>query len=365
MTPLDEIFLAESMSATAERFAAEDDGETPFLECFEQDVMRPIGDTYTWDEVVYSRGNAPVTGPNSPSRSTRPIGSIKRFGGFYAIKEHVDLDARFLLMARGDGSLMPNPAQELAKNIKNLVKRHRRTLNTWAARSFLSANGVVELDQIDNADVPAGTDLTYPIQSISAGQGSWALPATPIRKDTTDMRRVAQRVSGLSYAEAIASDVVEGYISENSKVVTLGNGIPTLADRMIAASAEDGAVLRMGGLDWRYHRAFHVTEANEAAGNVETTTDTITDTDLVAVLPERSRWGECFSKVEGVSLVPTGPLSQALATGGVLAGIATVRGLAIYATIEKNPMRIQLHAEQVVSLVHKVQKAAVRFNVTP
>lgn len=364
MTPLDDLFMAETMTETVERFADEDNEEMPFLEVFEQDTIRPMTDDFSWDEVVYSRGLAKVTGPSSPTQAARAMGKIKRYGSVYAIKEHVDLDARFILMAKGEGSPLPNPEAELNKNLKNTMRRCKRTLNYWAAQSMLASGGTVDLGGFDNTDLPVGTTLTYPIQSISAGSGAWSNPATPIRADFTTVKRTAKRVSGLPIAEAIASDAVEGYIGENSKVVTLVGGVPTLAQRMIEVGAEEGAITKFGGANWRYHRGFYVTDANEKAGNVETTTDIISDTDLVALLPERSRWGECFAKVEGLVLVKSGPVSQ-LAVGGALGMLYQARGWVAYVTLQENPLRFRLHVEWVGNLVHKVQKAATRFNVSP
>jgi hypothetical protein len=364
MTPLDEIFLAETMTATAERFAAQDE-DNHFLKVYERggDVIRPVGDSFTWDEVVFSRGMAAVTGPNSPTKAARQVGKIERAAKVLAIKEHVDLDVRFLLMARGDGQLMPNPEQELNKNIKNLTMRLRRTLNFLAAQSFLATGGAVNLGAFPNTDLPNPTTITYPIQSINAA-AAWSAIGTKIRSSEANaLKRVGYRTSGLKPAYAIASDVVEGYITQNTELTNTvdGGGVQTLAQRRLETSyLEGGALLRMGGIDWEFARDCYAASDDTP----ETVTDVITDTDLVAVLPEPSRWGECFAKVEGVSIVPTGPVSQ-LAAGNALSMISQARGVVLYVTLEKNPMRFRLHAEWVGHLVHKVQKAAIRFNTTP
>lgn len=360
-TPLDNLFLAESMTATVERFAAQDE-DLSFLRVYEEggNVIRPVGDSFAFQEVTYSRGMAKVTGPNSPSKSAQALGVSERTGKVYAIKEHCDLDVRFLLMARGEGQPMPNPAQELNKNLKNLMNRARRTLNYWAAQSFLASNGSVDLGAFPNTDFPVGAVvLAYPIQSISAA-AVWSAAATKIRSaEINPLKRVYSRASGMKARYAIASDVVEGYITQNTEINTFIKEQPA-AGRILETDFEEGGIVRLGGMDWRFDRDFY-TASDDAP---ETVTDVITDTDLVAVLPEPSRWGECFAKVEGVTIVPTGPVSQ-LAVGGALSMIAPVRGWAAYVTLEKNPMRLQLHVEWCGNLIHLVKKAACRFNSTP
>src|SRR5688500_4273587 len=115
-TALDEMFMAEAMSSVVRRFADQSE-ERSFIGVYEAgERLSPITDVVKWDEVRYSRDLAPITGPSSPSKATKPLGITERTGEVYAIKEHVDLDGRWLKMARGEGSMLPDPAGELNRN---------------------------------------------------------------------------------------------------------------------------------------------------------------------------------------------------------------------------------------------------------
>lgn len=361
---LDNIFLAESMSATAQRFD-EQDSDHSFLEVFEGgEAILPTGDLFSWDEVTFSRGMAPVGGASSPNRSTRAAGQKEKSGRVYKIGTYVDLDARFLLMARGQGELIPNPEQQLANAIKQATGRVKRTKNAWCARALLSSSGV-DLGLLPNSDIAAGAVvLAYPVTTLSAA-AAWSNPATKLRSVEINALKLAyHRRAGMRAGYAIASDAVEGYITGNSEVTNGIHGSPGLSERMIATSFEEGGVVGFGGLGWKFARDFYVTDANENAGTPETTTDIISDPDLVAVLPDRSMWGEAFAHVEGLNVVPTGLISS-LAVGSPLALLTTQRGWAAWLELRTNPAGLRLHVQWTGSFVQKAVSAALILNTTP
>lgn len=368
-TLLDQLFMADAMSATVKRFADQTGDFSHLAPYMAGAPLQPPGDAFAWQERTYSRGMAPITGVNSPTKAARQLGVTERTGRVFSIKEHVDLDVRFLLMAKGLGTI-PNPAEELSQNLLNTMNRVRRTMNYWAAQSFLAASGNVDLSLFPNADLTGTTVLSYPIQSISAST-AWSAPSTKIRSaELNAIKRVYSRTSGMRAAEAIASDVVEGYLVGNTEVQTMVT--ETVAGRIVEQSYQENRGLLIGGVNFSFARDFYVTQANELAGAVTTVTDVISDTDLVALLPERSMWGQCFQRVEGVNVVPSGPLVgtiAATATGGsaasALSGIATPRGWAAWWTLEQNPMRIRLHVQWTGCLIHLVKNAACRLNTTP
>lgn len=363
MSPLDALFMAEAMTAmVATRFAPEvqEKEELHFLKVYEQGPkILPMTDVFAWKEKTFSRGMAPVTGPSSPTKSARALGETVRTGQVFSIAEHVDLDVRFLMMAKGLNAEVPNPQQEINDNLRNLVARIQRTKNYWAAQSFLASSGSVNLGAFPNADVPSGTTLTYPIQSISA-LASWATAGTKIRSsEIPAAKRVYRRTCGMRAAYAIASDVVEGYITGNTELTTLAAGNP-IAARIYENSLIDGDMLTVGGIDFEVARDFYVASDDSPTS----VTDVISDTDLVALLPAPALWGECFTMAEGRNFVPSGPVSS-LAAGNALSLIAETRGWAVWVSLEHNPMRLVLHCKWTGNLVHTTQNAACRLNTTP
>jgi len=359
-TSFDEMFMAESMTGLVRRFADQSQ-ERSFIQLYEAgEKLAPITDVVKWDEKRFSRDLAPITGPGSPTKAAAPVGVKKRTGELLSIKEHVDLDARFILMARGAGSMLPDPQGVLNDNLMNLTNRITRTKNYWAAKSVLTTNGVVDPGAFPNADLPSSAiTFTYPVQALSAS-ASWATSSTLIRSSEINrLKRTYERATGERAGYAIASDTVEGYITGNTEVTNLLSG-GSMAGRVLESSFQNGGALpRFGDLDWKFARDYYAADATP-----DTTTDVITDTDLVAILPEPSRWREVFALAEGLNLVPTGNIS-AMANGNPLQLIAEVRGWAAYVELIANPIGLRLHVMWTGLLIQKMVNGVMVFDATP
>lgn len=357
-TALDELFMAESMTTAVRRFADQSQDRSWIAPYEAGERLLPTGDTVKWDEMRYSRDLAPVTGQSSPSTATKPVGVIKKFAPIVAIKEHVDLDARFMLMAKGFGAEMPNPAEVLATNLQNLTNRVLRTLNFWAAQSMLASGGSVDLSTIPNSQL-TGVTLVYPVQLISSGL-AWNDPASNLRSgEINTVKRTYQRASGLRVARAIASDTVEGYITGNNQVNNLVSG-GGLAARLLETSFEQGGgVVNFGGIGWQFARDYYAADATP-----DTTADVISDADLVALLPDPSLWQQCFAMALGEAIVPSGPIS-ALVGGNPLNLLTRQRGFVAWVELITNPIGLRLHVEWHGMMIQKVRNAVARYNTTP
>jgi hypothetical protein len=366
MNPLDELFMASTMTTMVEEFADQSE-ENSFIGVYEAgDRILPIANEFTFDEVTFSRGLAPVTGPQSPSKPRTALGIQKRAAEIYAIKAHVDLPAPMLMMARGAGQTMPDPEGWLASNLKNLTNEVNRTRNYWAAQSLLGAT--VTLSSFPNADLASPTALTYPV-STSTAAASWALAATQVRGHMNTLKKTYRRVTGFNAGEAIASDVVEGYITNNSNISTSTDGVPTLAQRKVENSyLEGGSLMRMGGLNWKFAADYYVTDANAAtaaaADSAATVSEVASGTDLVAVLPTRDRWFECFAIAEGRVFLPNG-LITSMALGSPSSLITEARGWGAYLELITNPIGLRLHVVWHGNLIQKRRGAAHVFDVIP
>ncbi|HYE92705.1 MAG TPA: hypothetical protein VEA38_16870 [Terriglobales bacterium] len=359
-TALDELFMAEAMTGSVRRFAEQSE-ERSFWKYYEGgERLSPVTDVVKWDEVRFSRDLAPVTGPNSPSKATKPLGIIKRTGELFAVKEHVDLDGRLLKMARGEGSTLPDPAGYLNANLLNLTNRAMRTLNLIACKSFLTTNGQVDLGAIANADIASGSFiLTYPVNSANAAV-SWAAASTKIRSTEINPLKLAYRKgTGFAPGIAIASDDVEGYLVGNTEATELlKNG--SFAGRTLESSfMEGGNSVRYGGMEWRFARDQYYADATP-----DTAVDIPAATDLVAILPPENRHRECFALAEGIQLIPTGAIAS-LATGNPFSLIAETRGWFAYLELITNPIGVRLHVGYCGLPIQKVQKSVLVFNAIP
>lgn len=366
MTPLDELFMAETMTTMVEEFADQSEDHS-YIGVYEAgEPILPTADDFIFKEVTYSRGMAPITGTQSPSKPHEPLGVKKRAGQVYAIKEHVDLPAPLLMMAQGKNADMPDPEGWLAGNLRNLTNRVQRTRNYWAAQSFLT--GSVDLANFPNADVPGSTVLTYPVQTLSA-TNTWATPANAIRPQTATLHETYKRKTGFAAATAIASKSVEGYITNNTAISQTVDQVQTLAQRKIELSyLEGGSLIRFGGLDWRFVDDYYVTDANErsadAADTAATTTDMASDGDLVTILPPASRYFECFGQALGRVFVPNG-LITSLAVGTPAGLFSELRGWYAYLELLMNPIGLRLHVGWHGSLVQRRRNAVMVYNTTP
>lgn len=358
-TALDELFMAESMTGMVRRFA-DQSKERTFLAPYQAgEQLMPQTDVVKWDEVRYSRDLAPVTGTSSPSKATKPLGIIKRTGQLYSVKEHVDLDGRLLMMARGQGSDMPDPEGYLNNNLLNVTNRVMRTLNYWAKKSMLTTNGQVDLGAFPNADLPSSAVvIAYPVASASAAS-PWSNPNTLIRSAEINPIKLAYRQNtGGDPGVAIASNVVEGYLTQNTEATDLIRG-GSMAGRVLESSYVEGNGVRYGGLDWVFERDQYFADATP-----DTAADIVSDADLVAILPPRSEWFDAFAMAQGINLVPTGAISS-MAVGSPLSLIAIVRGWFAYLELITNPIGLRLHVGYTCLPIQKRQKGVLVFNTTP
>jgi hypothetical protein len=368
-TAIDELFMAEALTGSVTRFADQSEDRS-FLQIYDSaKKLLPSTDLVRWDQSKFSRGMAPVAGPSSPTKSKKKRGVTKKFGNVLAIKEHVDLDVRWLMMARGQGEPIANPEAELNNELLDLTNRIMRTKNFWAAKSVLTPGGSVDPGAFPNADLEQGADpLAYPVPAQIAMTAAWSDPTTKIRSGVTTAagginptKRLYKQRYGRKVGVAIASDTVEGYITGNNEITNFIKEASPAARALETSFAEGGAVPRFAAIDWLFVRDDYA--ASDAADASDTLTDVITDPDLVALLPERARWSEAFGVAEGRQFVPTGMVSS-LATGNPLSMLQEFRGFAAWVEMP-NPTTLRLCASWCGLLLHLEENAAQVLNTTP
>lgn len=369
MTPLDELFMAQTMTTRVVEHADQSE-ENSFIGVYEDgEPINPISDEFVYKETTFSRGIVGPTGTQSPSKARKPLAVKKRAGQVYAIKTHRDLPAPLLMMAQGQNSAMPDPEGWLEDNLRDMTNEVNRGRNYWAAQSLLV--GTVDLSTIPNADLPGATVLTYPVATLNAANGAWSNPGSKIRKDMALIKKTYRRNTGFSPGEALGSDAHEIYITENTQFANTvdGGGVPTLAQRKIENSyLEGGSIIRIGGMDWRFVDDYYVTDANAAtaeAGDTEPTkSEVASDEDLVAILPPRSRRRECFAMAQGRAWIPNG-LITSMATGKPSSLLTEVRGWYAYLELITNPIGLRLHVGWHGTLIQKRRRSVLVFNATP
>ncbi len=359
-TALDEMFMAESMTDRVRRFA-EQSRERSFIGLYEGGGrLYPTTDTVKWEETRFSRDLAPISGPSSPSKATAKLGRTVRTAPMLKICEHVDLDWRLLKMARGEGSLLPDPAGMLNDNLLNLTNRVNRTRNYWAAKSVLTTNGSVDPGSFPNADISAAAmPLVYPVASLSAAN-SWALAGTKIRSEEINRLKLEyQQNTGFWPEIGMGSQALDNYFNGNTEFSEGLRG-GSLAAQRAQSSYETGDGVRYGGMQWKFAHDYYAADATP-----DTEVDVIADQDLVAILPPQGQLSEVFTMAEGIQGIPTGMISK-LGTAGFESLIAEVRGwYAFVSLIQGDPIGIRLHVGWCGMLIQKMQKGVLVFNMSP
>lgn len=361
---LHHIWMPEALGATVERYAMQAEQESSaYLSIYEEgeQIMANDDGTFAWNELRYSRDMAPIAALDSPSTGKTKLISKKKTGSVFVIQEHVDLPARFLNGWKNPGSPMPNAAAVVARELGELTGKVLRTKNYWAAKSMLTASGVVDLSAFPNSQVAAGS-FTYPVQSISAAN-SWALASTKLRsKEINPLKKTYRQAAGTRARRVLASSTVEGYITGNTEVSNFINGDGGLAGRILGNSFEErgvGDVVNFGNLEWAFVEDYYALDSA-----ADTPVDVNADNDIFCVLPGRDMSYDAFGLVEGTNYVPTG------VTHGEVVGapdnlVRAIRGMGAYAEVTKAPVGIRLHVFWVGAFVQKLVNAVGVYNTTP
>jgi hypothetical protein len=360
-SPLQELFKPEAMGPLVQRFA-EQSADRNFIAVYEegQKILANIDGSFAYDEVRFSRDLAPIAGLDAQTESAAKMGRTKRTGSVVAIKEHVDLPARFLDAWNAPGKTVPDAAAVIAMELRNLTNRVQRTRNYWAAKSLLTQGGAVDLKDVPNSKL-ASWPLVYPVLDIDAS-ASWATAATKIRSsELPRLKKTYQLASGMKAARILGSSDLEKHLLANDEISDIFNG-SGLAGQILASNYDSQMAaggINYGDLRWKFCHDHYATDAAP-----DTTVEVNADLDVFAILPDASMSPECFAIAEGVTYAPVGPIAGDLAAAPENL-FRQIRGFGAYVTLETKPVGIRLHVVWSGMLVQKVQKAVGVFDASP
>lgn len=358
-TTLHELFQPEAMGALVVRYADQSENRN-FLKVYEEGerITANADGTFSYEEQRFSRDLAPIMGQDSPSKSAKKLKVTKKAGTCLAIKEHVDLPARYLEAFNTPGMSVPDAPTTIARNLQNLTNKVMSTLNYWAAKSMLTQTGVVSFSAFPNTDLAAGSE-TYPVKAIDAS-AAWSTAGTKIRSDEiNDMRKAYTQAAGFKPRRVIASNAIEQYITANTEIANFIQG-HTLAGQILARSFEEGgSAIPFGGLSWEFVEDYYALDSAE-----DTPVDLFADLDVFALLPGPERSQECFGMVEGLQFVPTGPVAgQVVGSPGNL--FRPQRGFGAYVELTTAPVGLRLHVFWTGYLVQKMPNAVGVMDTSP
>lgn len=262
--------------------------------------------TFEWDEVTYGRGLAPVTGHAAPFPEGNPLGTVHRKSSVVHIKRMRRLDPYRMHYEREPGTLRPNAAAYVEREMKEAMNE------IMATHEYLSAESLRGTVTVNPTNIPGSTQsftITYSPNTYTASN-SWATAATKIISvELNQLKADVEQTCGLSPAQVIGGAAVNGYITGNSEITNYA--APLMGQRFIEqGSVREGPMLGgllVGGLTWTITEGGYVPEGGAFTRYLPTVDEAI-------VLPPDGELSEVIGWVEGRGMIPAqqyGPASAA------------------------------------------------------
>jgi hypothetical protein len=335
-----ELFGVQTLSGLVVAFGAEERLDSMFTALFQrgENMGQDATDEVQWDEVQLARHLAPVRGENGVWPSSQNTVNIRRKSTMAHVK-----DSTFILgsklykeVAPGNMQLMPNAQSKVAFELRNLVKKIRKTIEYMAAHSL---NGTLT---VNAANIPGTTQaftVTYSPNTYTAS-ASWKTAGTLLlSSEVPALKRDFLQASGLLPKRIICDGTITDAVYANTQVLTflqnqLGADFAKTGNPLQGA-AFDGFTL--GSLEWFANEAGYVPEGGSFTKYIPAVDDAF-------VLPGDEDIGDVLGMAEGRGIVPLQQLGPA-ASGASLVGLAPTRGFYAYAerSVFPNPPGIHLN----------------------
>jgi len=262
--------------------------------------------TVEWDELTFGRGLAPVVGYSGEHPNKSTLTKAARSSAVASTKRSVDLEPTKMFFERAPGELRPNARAYVEQEMKDLVQEISNTIEYMCAETL---RGTLT---VNSTNIPGTTQpftLTYSPNTYTKSAG-WGTAGTKIlSSEIPALKTDFEQTSGLSPAQVISGNTVEGFIYLNTE--TTGFIGDLLGQRFIeAAGTLSGRLfngLRIGGLDWIVNEKGYERPAGTFVRYLPTT-------DQAIVLPSNDKLSGVLGWALGRGLVPKrelGPVGSA------------------------------------------------------
>lgn len=333
ITALDDLLSVETLTGMIRTFADQSENRSCSA-LFSQHArpLLPMGDSVAWDELVFSRHLAPVTGPDSPHTQAKRLGRRKRSSVMAYVRIFKDLPASHLFLQRAPGSDVADAEAILTAELEDMANLIANT------KEFLACGALTGKIDVNENTVP-GSEVEFTVEFGNANENalaSWADKQTQIR--SSELIHLKQRykdISGFRTEIGITEPTVEGYLVQNEEVRNFAKeplGVAILRNLNLTGVNPQWDAL--GGLQWRFTDGTYKPEAGPV-------TRYFPD-DTLVVLPGEARLGQILGWAEGKVHVPAGPVFGPAA--GATGLIQELRGSYAYAEVRSDPVGVRIYA---------------------
>lgn len=356
-----QLFGIQTLSGLVVAFGAEESMDNMFQALFRRgESMTEDGDEATWDEVQLDRHLAPVRGENGLWPSSQNTVTINRKSTMAHVKDSTFILGSKLYKERspGDIQLRPNAQAKVAFELRNLVKKVRKTIE------YMSANTLNGTLTVNSTNIP-GTTQSFTVSyspNTYAASANWKNQATGIvSSEIPAAKRDFMQTSGLQPRRVIADGTITAAMAGNTEVQALMS--PAMKEAFARGSSPlQGAAFQnfeLGNLMWLANEAGYVPEGGSFTKYIPATDDAF-------MLPGDEDLPDVLAMAEGRGMVP-GTLSGPASAGAELVMPAPTYGYYAYAerSTHPNPPGIHLNVGWVGLPILKFPSGVQVLDVTP
>jgi len=355
ITAIDELLSVETMTDVFRVFA--DQGRQRACSRLFQTsakTIRPDGETASWEEVVFSRGMAPVTGRSSPHPRGKRLGKKKRSCAMAMVKTYRDIPAPELFLERAAGKDVADAEAVLADELLDMANEIANTRELLACAAL---NGRIEV----NEQTVPGSDIDFEVDFKVArldAANPWDDPQTKIRSE--EFQRIKETFEDNAFLEAaqvITEPTLDRYFVQNEENKEFVK--ESLGPQVLQNMQSNGRVppwANLGGMTWSFTRGVY---QPQDGGPVER----YFPRDTAIVLPEDDQLQQVLGWAEGKVFVPAGPVySEAQSAAR---SVRTLRGYYAYAKVRDDPIGVRVYAGWYGLPVVLNPRALLVFKVKP
>jgi len=351
-TPMEDLLSVDTLTGLVKRFADQADNRA-CTAIFEQHAkpIYPMGQVASWEEVVFGRHLAPVTGVDSPHTQARRLGRRRRSSVMVMVKAYKDLPGSALFLTRAPGQDTADAEAVIADELLDLTTIVQNT------KEYLACGALLGKIQVDPQSVP-GSELSFEVDfGVPEFQSTnWLDPQARLRSgEFQRLKRRYKAGSGERAGLVLADERLEGALVRNEEIKGFAKEV---LGRQILRGQSHGRTPQwdgLAGLNW------HFTDGTYQPEGGQVTSYWPEDTALV--LPEERNMRRVLGWAEGRVLVPAqevfGSAEDALSL------VREVRGHYAYAKVRTDPLGIRIYAGWYGLPLVLNPEALLRVNVRP
>lgn len=330
-----QLFGVRNLSGLVEAFGKEEQLDSMFQALFMRGGTETSeSDEADWDEVQLARHLAPARGAQGDWPSSQGTVTINRKSECMHVKDSTFILGAKLFKERAAGELTANAEAKVRRELRNLVKKIRKTIEYASAHSL---NGSLV---VNTTNVPGSSQaftVTYGVNTYAAS-ADWKTASTAVvSSELPAAKRDFVQTSGLQPARIICDGTITAALAANTEAQALMSD--ATKDAMLRASSEfQGAQfenLRLGGLQWLANEAGYVPEGGSFTKYIPATDDAF-------MLPGDEDLPDVLAMHLGRGIVP-GSLSGPAEAGADLVMPAPTYGFYAYAERSVHPKAPGIH----------------------